>query len=61
MYSTAMRKVSRIIFVKIQFLSFLFSTHAVSVSLKCMYHLADGFISRARFLKVVEEQKCDKM
>ena len=26
-----------------------------------MYDLADGFISRARFLKVVEEQKCDKI
>ena len=33
----------------------------MSGSLKIMYGLADGFMSRARFLKVVEEEKCDKI
>ena len=40
---------------------FFFLTHTVSVSLKCMNYLADGFILRARFSKVVVEQKYDRI
>ena len=53
MYSNAMRNVSKIIFViflnSVPFFVFLFLTHTISLSLKCMNDLADGFILRARF------------
>ena len=41
---------------------FFFLTHTVSVSLKCMNDLADGFILRDTLLKGVEvEQKYDRI
>ena len=51
MYSTAIRKVLRIILVIVYVTVFFFLTHPVSVSLKCMYDLADGFIFKSTLLK----------